>query len=135
MIQVNFVRPAAIAFNGVYLTDHNRGPVEVSTERIENRVRTQGGDMRKYYRADKHSFSVSWQQLPETNADTIDGELGAREIQDFYLATTDDFTLTITYDNGDTDTYEVVFDDFSMSLTRRYGYANLYDVSISLEEV
>jgi len=135
MIQLNFVKPTAMLFDGQAVTDHNRGSVEISVDRIEERVRTQYGAMRKYHRADKHSFSVSWQDVPETDNDTVDGGMGARDIREFYLNAVDNFILTLSYDNEDTETYYVVFDEFSMSLSRRYGYSNLYDVSLSLEEV
>ncbi|CAB4157511.1 hypothetical protein UFOVP694_27 [uncultured Caudovirales phage] len=46
------------------LSDHNRGEIDISTERLEQRQRTINGRMRSYHIADKLSFSWSWSLLP-----------------------------------------------------------------------
>lgn len=135
MRQLNFVKPAAMAFGQFYVTDHNRAPVEITVERLESRVRTQGGDMRKYYRADKRTFSASWTLVPENNNHTVDAAMGAGEVRDFYFDNPDEFTLTLSYDNGDVEQFTVVFTDFSLTLARRQGQVDLYDMSVTLEEV
>jgi hypothetical protein len=135
MIQLNFAKPAAIKLGDDYLTDHNRAPISIEFERLENRVRTQLGRMRKYFRADKRSFSVSWTSLPHDSDHTVDAELGAEDMRDLYQSSHEPMTLTLTYDNGITDTYEVIIDEFSMQLTSRLGTRRMYDVNLSLEEV
>ena len=46
------------------LSDHNRQPLDFSTDRIENKKRMSNGRMRSYYIADKISISTSWNMLP-----------------------------------------------------------------------
>lgn len=46
------------------LSDHNRGEVNLSNQRIENRVRTINATMRSYHTADKVNLSVAWTNLP-----------------------------------------------------------------------
>lgn len=46
------------------LSDHNRGEINFSPERIESRQRTINGRMRSYHIADKWSVSWSWNNLP-----------------------------------------------------------------------
>lgn len=46
------------------LSDHNRGEINFSNERIESRQRTINGRMRSYYIADKLNISWSWNNLP-----------------------------------------------------------------------
>ena len=46
------------------LSDDNRGPIEFTQDRIENRVRTVNGRMRSYHIADKLNINLSWDMLP-----------------------------------------------------------------------
>jgi hypothetical protein len=46
------------------LSDHNRGEIGFSNNRIESRERMVNGRMRSYYVADKLSVSTSWDMLP-----------------------------------------------------------------------
>jgi hypothetical protein len=48
----------------IILSDHNRDPISISTERIEQRQRMANGTMRSYHVADKLSISISWNMLP-----------------------------------------------------------------------
>jgi len=82
------------------LSDHNRGEMSFTPERIEQRERTINGRMRSYHIADKLKMSVSWTNLPsrayETNPElnsvglsdaymnTSDGGAGAVELLDWY---------------------------------------------------
>jgi hypothetical protein len=46
------------------LSDHNRSPIDMSNERIEQRQRMANGTMRSYFIADKLTVSTSWVNLP-----------------------------------------------------------------------
>lgn len=46
------------------LTDHNRGPISLSNNRIETKQRMVNGRMRSYHTADKLNLSVSWDRIP-----------------------------------------------------------------------
>ena len=48
----------------IILTDHNRGPISLSNNRIESRQRMINGRMRSYHIADKLVLSLSWQRVP-----------------------------------------------------------------------
>jgi hypothetical protein len=134
--QLNLVKDAALTLGSSgKITDHNRSPLSISYERIENSIRTQRGGLRTYYRADKRTISCSWELVPETSGDTVDGAWGVNELRNFYLINKGAFNVTITYDTGVTETFLMVFADFSTELVRRWGYANLYNMSLSLEQV
>lgn len=135
MRQLNFVKPAGVKFEDIYLTDHNRSPIDISYERIHDTVRTQFGQLRKYHRADKRSFSFSWEMLPETYNHTVDGHPGARELENIFLNFTGSFIMTISYDEFTEEEVEVIITDFSVVLEKRWNPTNYYSVSISLEEV
>ena len=46
------------------LSDHNRGEMNISQQRIETRQRMINGTMRSYFIANKITLSVSWSMLP-----------------------------------------------------------------------
>jgi hypothetical protein len=135
MRQLNFRKPAAIRFDDVFLTDHNRSAIDINYERIQDTVRTQFGQLRKYHRADKRTFSFSWSMLPETFRHTVDGNPGAKELENLFLNFTGSFLMTLSYDEGSEEEIEVIITDFSVSLEKRWDPTNFYSVSISLEEV
>lgn len=53
------------------ISDHNRSPIEISTERIEQRQRMANGTMRSYHIADKLTISMSWDMLPSRGFEVI----------------------------------------------------------------
>lgn len=64
-ISNDFLVPDGTEFNDfITLSDDNRGPINMSYERIESRVRTINGRMRSYHVADKLKIDVSWDMLP-----------------------------------------------------------------------
>lgn len=65
-------------------TEHNRAPISLDYEQIENTVRTADGTMRKFVIAKKKSFTLSWSMLPSDTALTVDGKPGAGAIKNFY---------------------------------------------------
>lgn len=72
--------PAADLENSfIILSDHNRQPIDVSNERIENRQRMANGTMRSYFIADKLTITTSWDLLPSRGfqvVPTFDQEFG-----------------------------------------------------------
>ena len=100
------------------LSDHNRGELNFSTERIEQRQRTINGRMRSYYIADKLNMSVSWTNLPSranagpaefdssgisaflrsTGEYTADGGAGGVELLDWYENHKGSFWMFLSYD-------------------------------------
>ena len=101
------------------LSDHNRGEININSERLEQRQRTINGRMRSYHIADKLSFSWSWNLLPSRafyqNAEfdpttgkspyqnnlqefTADGGAGGVEILDWYQNHKGPFWMYLAYD-------------------------------------
>jgi len=101
------------------LSDHNRGGIDISTERLEQRQRTINGRMRSYHIADKLKFSWSWSLIPSrafyqnaafnettgkspyqnnTQEFTSDGGAGGVEILDWYQNHKGPFWMYLAYD-------------------------------------
>lgn len=121
--------------NGTLMvTDHNRSPLSIDVERIETAKRMANGTMRKYWVADKRTFSTSWTMLPNLSTFTVDGHAGADDIENFYDATVGAFDMRLTYGNGPEELYRVMFTDFSKSLEKR-GKFDFYEVDVTMEEV
>lgn len=68
------------------LSEHNRQPVSIDSNRIERAERMANGTMRKIFIADKSSIQVSWTLLPSTDTMTVDGGYGAEQIRSFIKA-------------------------------------------------
>lgn len=116
------------------ISDHNRTELAIAVERIETSQRMANGTMRKYYVADKRTFSTSWDMLPNRAIYTVDGLWGADDMEDFYKLRTGAFHLELTYANATTEDIVVMFSEFSMSLQKRGKY-DFYSVSVSMVEV
>lgn len=127
-------RDALVHINGNRLSDHGRGEVERSPERIGSSVRTARGRLKKNHVADKWSFSLTWSRLPERDTKTIDGFWGAQSIINFYNATSGEFTLSLVNSDGTTNDYTVVFESFSYTVLYRYE-EYYYDISFDVVEV
>jgi len=99
------------------LSDDNRQPIEIASQRIERRERMINGRMRSYHIADKVAISTSWEMLPSrsfsTNPEfgatgaptttpdyryTSDGGAGAAELVDWYERYTGSFWVFLAYD-------------------------------------
>lgn len=130
------VSPSSV-FSSV--TEHNRQPIEVSTNRIEQSTRTSNGTLRKFFIADKKQFSVSWTMLPATSSYTTDGYWGAKDLIDFYESSLGQgtFRIKLNYAQQGTEsftTYTVNCTSFSASLRKR-GVVAHWDISMTMEEV
>ena len=101
------------------LSDHNRGSIDITQERLEQRQRTINGRMRSYHIADKLKFSWSWNLLPSrafyqnaefdpatgispyqnnTQEFTADGGAGGVELLDWYQNHQGPFWMYLAYD-------------------------------------
>lgn len=104
------------------LSDHNRSPMNISYERIENRQRTVNGVMRSRHIADKLKISVSWDMLPSRafsgnpffdtvsgrsilsgndSVFTADGGAGGNNLLDWYDSHPGPFWVFLAYDKID----------------------------------
>jgi hypothetical protein len=117
-IEINAVPDANQNERFLILSDHNRGPIDIKNNRLEQKERTINGKMRSFYIADKNTFSVSWQNLPSRSFSnlanfnnstgakdagldnyTVDGGAGGNELLDWYLNHKGSFYLFVAYDN------------------------------------
>lgn len=135
MKQLDFILPAALELENDFLTDHNRSELSINNNRIVNDIRTQFGDLRRYYRADKKSFSVSWNMLPQSSAETVDRNLGAEEMIEKFKNLTGVCTLKVYYDFGEEEEYRVLITDFEATLLKRWNPYRFYNVSLEMDEV
>lgn len=135
MRQLEFQKPAAIEIDSEFITDHNRSDIVVGNSRLVSDVRTQFGDLRRYYKADKKIFEVSWTMIPQNFEHTVDGNFGAEDMIDFFERKTGVCTLKIYYEFGEELEYNVVITEFSSTLRKRWDSYRFYDCSLTMEEV
>ena len=105
------------------LSDDNRQPIDIASQRLERRERMINGRMRSYHIADKIAISTSWEMLPSrsfsTNPEfdtngapttapapptaihdyryTSDGGAGAAELVDWHETYTGSFWVFLAY--------------------------------------
>jgi len=101
----------------IILSDDNRGEIQFTPQRIEQRKRMVNGRMRSYHVADKLQISVSWQMLPSrsfyadpdfntagatsltrSQTHTSDGGAGGVELLDWYENHKGPFWVFLSYD-------------------------------------
>lgn len=147
MSYVNMPRGSIISIEKdggwVKLSEHNRSEFSMIENRIEKSQRMANGTLRKYWVADKKSFSLSWTMLPGTSAYTVDGAYGAEEIRAFYESAAGQGTFRIKinlakdgYDQDQSgyELYTVSFTNASFVVQKR-GIQPHYSVSLSMEQV
>ena len=164
------------------LSDDNRSPIQVGTQRIEKRERMINGRMRSYHIADKMTITVSWEMLPSrayssnpgfmtnpqnaydigksslyktANEFTSDGGAGGVELLDWYEKHPGPFYVFLSYDKYDeykdtngiaqdsayghlaqySQVKEMYFASFDYSVEKRGGTHDLWNISVTLEEV
>lgn len=121
------------------VTEHNRQPLEITTERIEEVKRMANGTLRKYYVADKRTVSVSWNIVPSGTLHLVDNaDWSVEALKQFYNspAGRSNFTIKIRRHEG-VNTHEelnVIFTKFDYSIEKR-GIDTLYNLSIEMQEV
>jgi hypothetical protein len=131
------------------LTEHNRSPLSINTERIESSQRMANGTLRKYFVADKLNLNASWEMIPSFRNETVDGGWGAEDLKEFYesaagrgafrikLNPTVFSTELIEQSDGalaDDYTYTVMFTSCDFTVLKR-GLQPFWSVNISLEQV
>jgi hypothetical protein len=132
--------------NGTWqkLTEHNRSPISVDTQRFEQTSRMANGSLRKLFIADKKNLSTSWSMVPSYSTMTVDGGWGAEDIKSFYLSAKGQgtFNARIAYNSSRTEDFVASFASCSFNIIKRNVKSNaadtaqlFWDVSIALEEV
>lgn len=135
---LTFVKPRLMRWNNNAVTDHNRQPLTVSVERIERSNRMANGTLRKYFVADKRTFTVSWEGVFKQTSKTVDGFWGGDNIENFFNTTTGSFTLELTDADATVTSYTVMFspDSYSRDIVKRGTTGvDLWNVSLTMVEV
>lgn len=137
LLQIESQKYPTSVFSNV--TEHNRRPIEVATNRIEQTVRMANGTLRKFFIDDKKTFSISWDMLPATTTYTTDGNWGAKNLIDFYESSLgqDVFRIKLNYAQQGSesfDTYTVNCTSFNATLVKR-GVVAYWNISMTMEEV
>lgn len=116
-------------------TEGNRSELSVDFERIKESERMANGRLREYYVADKRTWSVSWDMLPAPTSETVDGNAGGAEMEAFYKSHPGEILLTIKHKDSSLDeTVPVVLSSFDKTHVAR-GAFDMWDLSVSMEEV
>jgi hypothetical protein len=118
----------------IVLSDHNRGEISISQQRIETRQRMINGTMRSYHTADKTNISIAWSNLPSRSfnrdisfgpdgkpvmpnptdyENTVDGGAGGVELLEWYQNHSGPFWVYLAYDKYINFTTDGVIDDDS----------------------
>ena len=135
-------RDAALSVSGYKFTDHNRSPLSISYDRLEDRRRMANGRLRVKHVDNKLRVSASWESVPNLDSRTVDGNAGAGRMKSVHDSSpASPLTVVLTYREGSsgataTSTYTMVFASFSYEVvTRSPGGFDLVNVSLELEEV
>ena len=122
------------------LSEHNRGPLDVTPIVIEKVKRTANGTAKKFFVAEKKKISVSWTMLPSSTLQTVDGGWGANDIKTFYESSAGKGSFRIKLDYAELgvsnvqDPITVIFSDCTFTVVKR-GIQAFWDVSMVLEQV
>jgi len=104
------------------LSEHNRGPAQISYETIQQSSRMADGTMRRFITANKKGLSLSWTNLPSAGGYnfTSDSNLGGAFIKSFYEENVyNPIWIKITYSD---ESWRFAN---TQSLTNNYGTTNL----------
>ena len=138
--------------NWTKVTDHNRSELSISVEPIETKQRMVSGTMRKYTVIKKRTFSWSWSDLPDKNVTFLaNGTTYGNWLEEFYNVTDGVFLMRLrsgsdeplttlaragTDDNADnTRIFKVMFSEYSKDVVKRGKTFDLWNMSMTLEEV
>jgi hypothetical protein len=133
---LTFARPSDPTYGSRKLSDHNRSPISIGHDKIENRERMANGTLRTFVVATKRTLKVSWDDLPRQDSYTADGFWGANSIMSFYSSNGNSpFWVTINYGDGTNNYFQAMFTDFNVKLSKRSLVTDLYNIDFGLEEV
>lgn len=122
------------------ITDHGRGPLSVSIERIEKKQRMADGTLRRHSITKKRTWSCSWEDLPNKTGvtgymTTADGGWAGEDIESFHNFFDSVFIMQLRKGDGTVEAVSVMITDFSKEITKRGQGIDFWRLSITLEEV
>lgn len=148
---------AIMEWAGTKVTDHGRGPLSQTIERIGTDRRMADGTLRRHHIASKRMWSVRWDSLPSTNSvtagfKTADGGMAGEDIEAFYFANAGKFRMVLRrgsaidlptptpaetelpYEDDNFYIVNVMLTEFSKEIVKR-GIVDIWAASVGLEEV
>lgn len=129
------------------LTDHNRNPIDISTELIETQARMANGRMKKYVVSQKNIISASWTYVPSKTSETADLNHGAAWLESFYRSNVGSPIHVKVVESGLNDSgnfvtaqynskvYTVFMTNFSKTIINRTKLSDYVDISIDFTEI
>jgi hypothetical protein len=143
----------------VRVSDHGRSTLSEDWERIETKTRMADGTLRRYSVSKKRTWSCSWTGLPSTNnivggLHTVDGGMAGEDIELWVNTINVPFRMILRrgsaepivtppnpadgllpYQDANFYIANVMITEYNKEVVKRGKLADLWDVSITLEEV
>lgn len=127
--------PAAIKIDSTWLTDQGRQPVEAAREGRFIEIELASGRIKKYWQGNtKRTFSITWEWLPSTDVNNIDGYAGRDTMRGLLKDSQTTHTLTFNDKDGGNETYTVWVEEYTEALKRRSSEEFFWDVTVSFKE-
>lgn len=125
------------------ISDHGRGPLDISYERIEQKSRMFDGTLRRYVVAKKRSWTINWENLPSKAVALLAGGKPGEWMEDFHDSHDGDFLVRFRDGNAidavpsgtNSEVVRVMIGDFSKEVVKRTPTFDLWSVDLTLEEV
>jgi len=127
--------PSLLVINGLEFTDDGR-TITNNTEKKDVEVELANGSVKKYRKAIKRNYSVSYEWLPAANTATSDQKAGQAALS-FVYYTSDPNVVQIRTSDDDVVTMYAYMENYKEDLIRRDFITNtaFYNVSFDLREV
>lgn len=127
-----------IELDGVALSEHNRSPASIDFEQIGVSKRTVVGTLKRQSITYKRKISMKWENLPATDAQTVDGQAGRDTINgivgvDWVMSTTP-ISVTFKSDSVTPETLSCFIESYDEELVKRHD-KYLWNVSLTLVEI
>lgn len=129
------------------LTDHNRNPIDISTELIETQARMANGRMKKYVVSKKNTISASWTYVPSKTSETADLNNSAAWLELFFRSNAGSpiYVKIVESELNDSQNfvtaqhnskvYFVFMTNFSKTIINRTKLSDYVDMSIDFTEI
>lgn len=126
-----------IVLGGIALSEHNRSSLAIPHQPVKTDKRLANGGMRRYFVANKLTFSFSWEKLPALDEQTVDGKAARNSIRNLWLANPGEIVMTYKEVNNNNNQissqYTVFIDTYQDELLKRLSYQQ-WNVQMTLIE-
>lgn len=128
--------PAAIWIDNYALTDQGRAPVQIQRDERSVTIELSSGKRKRYIKAIKHKFTLSWVWLPDSESDTIDGGWARTKLAANIRESSDTHVMRLWDRSGGNDEFTVFVNSYQETLIRRDPATGVHfwEVQIELEE-